>query len=845
MWELFRPVLPPDSPLHNATQPPQLEIDEATLRHLHRQHDSEFLSCYIADHVLSIYENYRLFKELRSAILHRVEQLLADDRRAAEAAAEAHQAFETERDKMHQAFGDGYVGDADARFQRHLVRCCQAYRGRPDAYTAPCVALVQASGFGKSRLLYQLATKLAGPQPESTSDDVVIEEEAFDLRLLYVCARTVRNSTGFPVATPKLAKFLFQDHGCDMAGRLRMVLDYACAHWASVQTPWLGLFGTRVPADVAAEDALVAALKAHEEEEEVAGPQDPNPNPNPRVRVLVLAIDEARCLADWMGDDDALGRLHRALQQANRHLRPTNRMLLAVVVDTSPRILRVTRAHRGTRRFVPFVLTHTMDVLLQGGGSGPSFDYKASVLDAGDDDPDQAWTSLVAMGRPLWGSNYAYNKATVGCGWARDRVRFMASAKLLCGLNPEDDESYRSRTTLHGIAALLCRLGLGVRPSATALASEVVGDYLAVLHHVSAGSPATAAAGMPSLVCGYVSEPVVAFAATHMWYFQYCKRWHDDRTRQHALQAAMLPQLQQLLAEGLLEVGNGGGGGEGLAARIVLLLAMDATIQASAPEGAVFGPSYGSHRFQGQFCSVLRFLGLLDGSHVRTRCVEGKRAAQSDVEATSDPLVHPVLLLTARTHATTPSVASPAHQARFADWKREWQHWRVGFSHFVELTAQPTDATLWFLLGRRAAGVLPPKDEQEGEAPALIVPVFCRRTREASFLLVHVGEDDAADGLQPATSGVFADDDILSPRERLRIVLSLNRSERRQQQSTASYRMADVADGAHGYALWLGGVLGGGDAEEQEEGVAAAVTLWPFLLSPGMAQQLATLARPV
>jgi hypothetical protein len=187
---------------------------------------------------------------------------------------------------------------ADDKFHEHLMRCCKSYKDNKRFYTSPYVTIVQSSGFGKSRIVYQVATKIAAPNAK------LPESAAFDTRLLYVCARNNKRSTGFPRATPKLAEFFFRDE--HMAGRLQVVLEYACANWQAAKTDWLGLFGVD---DWATDDATLA--QALQEAAEGRKASEPRPSPakkqrspsgpvasDGRVKVLVLAIDEAGILLD-------------------------------------------------------------------------------------------------------------------------------------------------------------------------------------------------------------------------------------------------------------------------------------------------------------------------------------------------------------------------------------------------------------------------------------------------------------------------------------------------------------------------------------------------------------------
>jgi hypothetical protein len=313
--------------------------------------------------------------------------------------------------------------------------------------------------------------------------------------------------------------------------------------------------------------------------------------------VLVLAIDEARSLLEREGaqETDNFFLFRRALNEANEVLFEKQRkaMIFAVLIDTNsqihdfvPPLSRDPSSRRNkdkvTRLFPPFVLTHTMDVAMNQDRSlgDPPFDYKVSVLQS---DLDEAWKTLVSMGRPLWHSHVISETYD-----SMRSVLYMAVSKLLCGLEPKDRASYGAES-LNGVTSLLCRLGL--RPqSSSALASQVVADFMAVLHYVSYTYEAH--------ISGYLTEPILAFAATHLWY----------EITPSPLQEFMLPQFQELVMQGVIDVG---GIGE-VVARIVLVLAMDKTITSAEP--GRFALSGGDNYFKGQFCSVKRFLGLLDGS---------------------------------------------------------------------------------------------------------------------------------------------------------------------------------------------------------------------------------------
>ncbi|POM72424.1 Hypothetical protein PHPALM_10859, partial [Phytophthora palmivora] len=50
-----------------------------------------------------------------------------------------------------------YIGDASIEFNDYVLKCWEKYCKNPSVFEAPCVAVVQSSGFGKSRMLYELA----------------------------------------------------------------------------------------------------------------------------------------------------------------------------------------------------------------------------------------------------------------------------------------------------------------------------------------------------------------------------------------------------------------------------------------------------------------------------------------------------------------------------------------------------------------------------------------------------------------------------------------------------------------------------------------------------------------
>ncbi|KAE9273500.1 hypothetical protein PR003_g29891 [Phytophthora rubi] len=374
----------------------------------------------------------------------------------------------------------------------------------PFVYIAPYVTITQSSGFGKSRVLFELAKKCASDATKP-------------MRLLYVSARNVAGSTGFPVATPKLVNFHFEratEPG--IASRLLLAFDYACEHWGTVQEEWLEVFS---PEGDRVDKELASNLKSWNPPTELH-------NQAPDSPVLVLVIDDAGSLLD---KSDAYGvsylrLLRHALKRVNVHLRQkgSTGLIFGVVVDTNALIHDFvppsqkpsvpdpsSRAHqlKHLRSFPPFVLTQTMDVFFKELVSpliDDPFSYKDFVLET---DREKIRVMLLSFGRPLWSKYYS----NVGREDPLSTVLHLGWGKLLRRLDLREPTSCKN-DTLHGVAAVMCRLGL--RPqSSSPFASQLVANFMAVLHAVKYTYDAH--------ISGYVSEPFLAFAATHVWYEEY------------------------------------------------------------------------------------------------------------------------------------------------------------------------------------------------------------------------------------------------------------------------------------------------------------------------------------
>ncbi|KAL3659929.1 hypothetical protein V7S43_015230 [Phytophthora oleae] len=233
----------------------------------------------------------------------------------------SHVQTQTEIEQLKYAFTKTkYVGNAHVRFAQYLRRCYKAYK--PKKFKAPYVEVVQSSGFGKSRMIRELAVKAK-------------DDKELNMKVLYTCIR-VRNSTGYPKATPVLSRWLLEIEPTiqGIAKRLKAIFHYATEHWGTVQTQWLELF-TDTATAAAVTEALEKTLKRQEAKatEKLALNKE-----KPSDKLVLVVIDEARNLINNTTSGlDLFHMLQRALVLANNDIGEEGR-IFGVLVDTNPRI---------------------------------------------------------------------------------------------------------------------------------------------------------------------------------------------------------------------------------------------------------------------------------------------------------------------------------------------------------------------------------------------------------------------------------------------------------------------------------------------------------------------------
>ncbi|KAL4086517.1 hypothetical protein PRIC1_014220 [Phytophthora ramorum] len=561
-----------------------------------------------------------------------------------------------------------YVGDASDNFEKYLWSCWYEYNPRG---------------------LYDRHERQA-------------EQGDSRMKVLYICARS-RESTGFPKATPKLRDWLFVKNdyrGTKICARLMAIYRYAEAHWDDVQRDWTNLF-----TDSDADAAVTEKLQKFTDESETEKPRSLSREKDADEPIVVVVVDEARSLLG-LGYDKTnyVHLLQDALGLATDDLH-TSGGLCGVLLDADPAIADVNLPvstklgleppnpfqDPDLASFPPFVLSRTVDVHWQkhctgvyqqsGGKEGVGDeDDGIGVGDTIDGDKVEtqvvayktavtgsesaAWEALTRMGRPLWSSVLNLPMEENGVERPTTRGDVINLAAQKLLLGCTVVRGSYNELTLSGVASLLCRLGL--RPHRSlALASRSVVDLMAVLAYVNFEKD--------GCLSTYASDPVLTLGATRVWY-----------AVDAALSRYLLPQLKRMLLDESLEIGDKGQ----VVARLLLLLAMDKCVVGDTKPSEC--------EFVGQFIPVQTFMDVLGVADLPIKC-KGMTAA------------------------------SEATKMAFNEWRSQWEGWHMGFTHFVQLEGEPNEETLWVLLGRRAAGVLP----RSQKGANLLIPTFKKKDSTA------------------------------------------------------------------------------------------------------------------
>ncbi|TMW56429.1 hypothetical protein Poli38472_006439 [Pythium oligandrum] len=612
-----------------------------------------------------------------------------------------------------EEFTQPYVNqEIPYRLEACINKCWEQYCAKRPTLSKdavfPYTTIVQSSGFGKSRLVRELAVLTNKRMPNAR------------MRVLYVCVRQSGSSSGYPTKTHIWPDGLFptaypqndQSLQETLSVLLQTVFHNAMLDWANIGNRCFSHFENATTGKATYEAYTRKLFPSNQQK--YAGNRDKPCSSYGSRRVLVLALDEARWLLETSANDRTgwFRRFRRALNHANDAIAQTYGNfagIFSVLIDTNSKISNFTPPSTRdpssrepktgkSMLFPPFVLTHTMDIMLERllemkygeryvKGTLSSSDYCKFLLMP----LEETREALASMGRPLWQQYKIRKTGRPGSQDSSDvewvKLLWLAAEKLVGGVELDTIVKDQSNS-LRAVTALLCRLG--IRPhSWSPLAPSLVADYMAVLSHMNCTHD--------QFVGSYSSEPVLTFGAARVWYKSVVM---PRSSASQLLEYRLLPELRKMLHQEALDTGEVGE----IVARMVLLLAMDAT-------GVVATGNEDERCYDGKFYSVATFLRTLSGDSEDVRIERGE---MRDVETLLEP----------------------------------WESWKVGFSHFVKVSQEPTKEALWAMLARRSACILPrnfkginllipiftPSDNSNEPAVSMIViQVKNRKGRDAAF----------------------------------------------------------------------------------------------------------------
>jgi hypothetical protein len=436
---------------------------------------------------------------------------------------------EAQIDQLTKSFSETYVDPLDtvSYFKSYVDDCSSRYSASTRQFLAPYVALVQASGSGKSRLLREVAKSVC---------------------TLYVCCRKGRS--GYPPRTAAAYSFLFDglsgiaDYEARMnklVARLRRA-DLAARLYLSQADELPGYDSSK--ADFPSEQLSSLIWN----ESEMIDPVKPN-------ELVLLVIDEARFLLNEKSfDSDTFCFLRRALKRYRATHKDSR--LFAVFVDTSAMIgnivpslemdgsARAVRDEGGSELYHPFVLTDTFDAI-----------FHVHKLPQGTRDLTpllQDTTNYLLAGRPL--------VAKPPIEFHDDRGRDFLVRKLYGSASPAEG----SKGGLGYLSIALMRLATSISSQSPAAADLVAGYMVYLL---------TTDLKREEMCVSHLAEPRLAQAAASEW------------SNTETLTGKLIPTLRSALISGKLKTGRK----SEIVAQIVILLAFDSacTLAKKAPGSVV------------------------------------------------------------------------------------------------------------------------------------------------------------------------------------------------------------------------------------------------------------------
>ncbi len=396
-------------------------------------------------------------------------------------------------------------------FKNYLITCEGKFRDAPQNFLSPYVTLVQSSGYGKTRLIREVAKQLI---------------------TLYVCFREEK-STGYPPRTSKAIDTLFsglvKKERTAYVHELKRRICFCAQNALKMKSKLLG-------SDDQSLDPEEQALFPSERNSQVWDyfPQTKVDFEDPSD-LVVLAFDEARACLDIVKQTGVsrLCLIRQALREISMEKANMALRIIGVFVDTSSRIQDFAQNidddpsarkvstkvkeidYKKLKLFHPFILCGTCDI-----------HFKSSP---------RTITSLIAskqylrVGRPLVTQGYDSN------------YRFLQRKLFGGGQCP---------TGSAALGIILCRVSAFVCPRHS-VASDLVANHMATLLACDEERRGT--------LLTFVAEPRLAIAASQLW------------SDEEIFSDQCIPALQNALMSGALSQGIRGE----IVAQILLLLACD------------------------------------------------------------------------------------------------------------------------------------------------------------------------------------------------------------------------------------------------------------------------------
>ena len=411
-------------------------------------------------------------------------------------------------------------------FGSYVEDCSRMYRTQYPAMFAPYIAVVQASGSGKTRLLREVSRSVC---------------------TLYVCCRI--GTRGYPPRTKDAIEYLFRKldnyetyEGCldELVKRLRRaemaaLLYLSQAEYDSSATEF-------------ASEQLSQRIWTSNELESNGVPINPG-------KLVLLVFDEARWLLDIESSGGYYGmNLFRLLQRALIALwdRHKDSRLFAVFVDTPSRISNFVpslkqdpsaRAPKaglsvGRESFHPYILTDTFDVLFEAEKLPKGTRDLTPLLELKNEE------KYLLAGRPL---------VAKPSGTRSAQSAFLLS-KLYGGATP-----FQEQSTYGHLSTVLIRLAISISSQSPAAADLVAGYMVYLL---------TTDLKREDMCVSHLAEPRLAEAAALGWN-------RDDALIEH-----LIPALRRALMSGKVNTGKRAQ----IVAQIVILTAFDTACKLSNKE---------------------------------------------------------------------------------------------------------------------------------------------------------------------------------------------------------------------------------------------------------------------